>query len=145
MAQDDDFATIMKFFSMSQEERAEHFPEVFEQSAAFFERFNYIMKEGTLDEKRRMLEELQELQRVVQEETAKLSDTTGLSEEELKAFAENQSNFSEDQWNMIQSTKGRIEKNAGEVSNLLKFDESQGNGAKPKKGKKPKKPGWIKS
>ena len=148
MAHDDEFAKIMKFFSMSQEERAEHFPEVFEQSAEFFEKFNHIMKEGTLEEKQHMIAELQELQRVVQEETSKLTDMTGLSDEELKAFAENEKNFTPEQWKMIQNTRGRIEKDATEVSNLLKFNEEGSEGeSSPKKPKKPskKKQDWLKS
>ncbi len=147
MAHDDEFAKIMKFFSMSQEERAENFENVFEQSAEFFEKFNHIMKEGTLEEKQLMISELQELQKVVQEETDKLSDSSGLSPEELKEFASKPENFSPEQWEMIQSTRSRIEKDAEEASNNLSFNELPNSPAKPiKKKKTPRdKGGWIKS
>ncbi|MCP5509232.1 MAG: hypothetical protein H7A39_02335 [Chlamydiales bacterium] len=148
MAHDDEFEKIMKFFSMDQKERSSHFSEVFEKSAEFFEKFNHVMKEGSLEDKQRMIAELQELQRVVQEETEKLTNMTGMSEEELKAFAENKNNFTPEQWEMVQQTRSRIQKDTTEVSNLIQFNEPGSEQShKPKKPKNiaKKKTDWLKS
>ena len=149
MAQEDEFGRIMKFFQMNQEERAHHYKDIFQDSAEFFSRFNYVMKNGTVDEKRQMLEELQELQRTVKEEDSKLTETTGMSEDELKAFAENKDNFDEDHWNMIQNARDSIQNDAQEIGEMLQFDFNKESGASPSKDKagKPKKDksDWLKS
>lgn len=151
MGQDDEFGRIMKFFQMNAEDRAKHYKDIFTDSAEFFSRFNYVMKNGTVSEKRQMLEELQELQRTVKEETTKLTETTGMSEEELKRFAENQENFDQEHWDMIQGARERIQNDAAEIGEMLQFNFSKEGGSealkssnKPKKPKKDK-PDWIKS
>ena len=147
MAQDE-FKRLIEFFKLSPKERADRFEEVFENSAEFFEKLNYILKNGTLEEKQKMIQELQQLQVVVREETSKLADSTGLSEEELKSFAEDSSNFTPEHWEMIQKAREKIQADASEASKMLNFQPESPKPPSDKPKKKPKghgKSGWVKS
>lgn len=155
MAKEDEFDRILKFFKMNPADRAEHFEDIFNDSADFFERLNYILKNGTIDEKRHIIEELQQLQQLVQEETSKLTEMSGLSESELKSFATNPDNFTSEHWEVIEKARERIQHDALEASELLNFKppgagegEQKSSSGKPKKPKKPPGPGksgWVKS
>ncbi len=143
-----EFDRLMEFFKLSSKERAEHFEEVFKNSAEFFEKLNYILKEGTPEEKQKIISELEDLQQVVQSETTKLIAQTGMSEEELREFADNPDNFTPEHWEMIQSTRSSIETDAAEASTRLNFtaESPKPKGDKPKKRPKgPGKSGWVKS
>lgn len=144
----DEFGRLMDFFKLDPEERAERFEEVFANSAEFFEKLNYILKNGTPEEKQKMVQELQQLQGVVQEETSKLVDASGMSEEELKNFADDPSNFTPEHWEMIQKARQSIQSDASEASKMLNFrpEHSKPPSEAPKKKPKgPGKSGWVKS
>ncbi|MCP5492517.1 MAG: hypothetical protein H7A40_05690 [Chlamydiales bacterium] len=147
MAQDE-FDRLMEFFKLTPKERADRFEEVFANSADFFEKLNYILKNGSPEERKKMIEELQQLQSVVQEETHKLVESTGLSEEELKSFAEDPSNFTPEHWEMIQNARHSIQTDASEASKMLNFrpeSPKPPSGEPKKKPKGPGKSGWVKS
>ena len=141
-----EFEKIKEFFELSEEERTKHFEGVFDNAADFFERFNHIIKNGTPEEKKQVLEELQEVQQFVEKETAKLSEKTGLTPEQLKDYADDKSHFSEEQWNAIQGARERIVHDSEDVKSYLKFKpEVPGSEAPKNKSPKPKKKGWEKA
>lgn len=141
----------MEYFALTPEERAEHLGEVLQESVAFFERFKHIMKSGTPEEKQEMIEKVRLLQSRMQEESSKVSETTGMNDEQMKEYIGNKENFSDDQWNMIQTAKTEIEQQADEIKETLneqvgpppKGKPSETTSNKKKGGKKRK--GWMKS
>lgn len=139
----DEFKKIMDFFSLPAQEKAGHLKEVFEESVEFFEKFKYILQHGTIEEKRAMVEQVRAMQKKLQEETQRVKESTGLSDEQLQAFAENKQNFPPDVWETIQEAKGTISKQASEIASIAKPNRPQNEGDKPKPPKKKKT--WVKS
>lgn len=140
----EEFKKIMQFFSLDQEKKAEHLDEVFSNSIEFFEKFKHVLEHGSPQEKQEMMNEVMQLQEKLKEETERMCHETGLSESELKNFAQNRANFSSEEWSSIENARGKLEKQAEALSEVLpskKVEEE-----KEKKGApKPKKSKWMKS
>lgn len=140
----EEFKKIMSFFSLDQEKKAEHLDEVFSNSIDFFEKFKHILESGTPEEKQQIMNEVMQLQEKLQQETEKMCHDTGLSESELRSFAQNRANFSEEEWASIQQAKGKLEKQAEALAEVL--PHKKGEESQEKKGApKPKKSKWMKS
>ncbi|MCB1109388.1 MAG: hypothetical protein KDK64_00245 [Chlamydiia bacterium] len=153
---EDEFEKIMAFFDLPPEEKEGRLQEVFEDSVEYFERFKYVMLNGTKEEKKEAVKRVMMLKKKIEEETQKVCEKTGMSPEQLAAFSNNPKNFSEDQWNAIEGAKKKLEKGVGEIKKAVKSKKpegeappEEGGGAaegeeKPKKRKKPPK-NWIQS
>lgn len=137
-----EFENIVRFFELEPEEKQKHLKEVFEESVEFFEKFKYVMQKGSREEKAEMLEQVRKMQEILQDETEKVKKVTGLSEEELKAFTDTQSNFEDEDWEIIQEAKSQIGKQADEIADIVGV-KPEASGKKPKSPKKRKK--WVKS
>ncbi len=144
-----EFKKIMDFFAKSPEEKAEGLGEVFEESIAFFERFKHIMVSGSDEEKEEMRKNIMAMQEQIQQETERVLEETGMSEEEIQKIAQDPSQFSPDQWELIQSAQGQIHKQAEDIEKIRKDLEGGSEVAAPKKrtGKKRarQKGPWMKS
>ncbi|MBP9842134.1 MAG: hypothetical protein KBC64_06910 [Simkaniaceae bacterium] len=114
-----EFEKIMSFFNMSPEKKAISLKEVFSESIGFFDHFKYVLENGSPAEKRAMFEQVAELKKKLQAETDKMREVTGLSEDELKAFALNQKNFSNEEWSVIQNAKTQLDGKAKEISSIV--------------------------
>ena len=92
------------------------------------------------------LNQVMQLQEKLQQETQRMCEETGFSENQLKEFAENKENFSEEEWNAIQSAKKKLNTQAEELSAIVpsKKTEAKGSSKKaPSSGVKKNK--WMKS
>jgi len=148
----DEFERIMQFFDLSPEEKEERLQEVFEDSVEYFERFKHIMTTGTPEEKKKAVERVMVMKKRIEEETKRICDKTGMSEEQLAQFSNDPKNFSSGQWEAIESAKKKLEKGVGEIKKSVtksstgtpEAEKAEGGAAKPrKKRKKPKN--WIQS
>lgn len=142
---DNEFKKIMSFFSLDQSQKAEHLDEVFENSVHFFEKFKQILESGTTDEKEAIMNQVVELQKKLQQETERMCHETGLSESELKDFAQDKENFSEQEWNSIQSARQKLEKQADSLSEILPPKNKEEREGEKKTSIAPKKKKWMKS
>lgn len=86
-------------------------------------------------------------------ESKRISERSGMTEEQLVAFAENPANFTADQWSSIQSSKEKIV-DAGHdlaktIEGMVKGSTAGGDHPHPDKkhpkDKKPKKSEWMRS
>ena len=137
-----EFENIVRFFDLDPEEKQKHLKEVFEESIEFFEKFKYVMQNGTREEKASMLEQVRQMQEVLQDETEKVKKATGLTEEELVAFTDTKTNFEDEDWDIIQDAKKEIGKQADEIAEIVgvKAEPKEQKAKSPKKRKK-----WVKS
>lgn len=142
-----EFDKIMAFFNMPPEKKASGLKEVFAESIGFFDHFKYVLENGSASEKRAMFEQVAQLKQKLQAETDKMREVTGLSEEELKAFALNQKNFSGEEWSVIQSAKHQLDGKAREISTLVTGkapeEPKASKGAAPGGERRSKK--WVKT
>lgn len=137
-----EYEKILEFFNMSADEKSEHLGDVFEESIEFFDKFKHVMQFGTPEEKSKIIEQIKKLQTRLEDETKKVKEVTGLSDEELKAFAENKANFKDNDWDVIQKAKGKIDEQAKEITAITGTPEvSKKKSSGPKKRKKK----WVKS
>jgi thioester reductase-like protein len=144
----EEFKKIMSFFSLNPEQKAGQLDDVFQSSIGFFERFKHILEHGTPTEKNEMMQEVMQLQEKLKEETQKMCEQTGLSEEQLKEYAQKQEFFSDEEWKSIQSAKAKLEQQAEELSSVLpskpvKKKEGAEKKEKGKTGAVKKKKKWV--
>ncbi len=149
-AMEDEFDRIMEFFNLSAEEKERRLQEVFEDSVEYFERFKYVMMNGTPEEKKEAVKKVMILKRKIEEETKRVCDKTGLTPEQLAAYSNDPKNFSQEQWNAIEGAKKKLEEGVGSLKDATKEKKEgeaaakgQGDASKKKKKKPPKN--WIQS
>ncbi|PCI95658.1 hypothetical protein COB11_01620 [Candidatus Aerophobetes bacterium] len=151
---DDEFDKIMEFFSLNPEDKAVKLEDIFEDSIEFFNKFQYVLENGTEEEKAEILGKVMELQEKLQEETEKMCTDSGLTEEELKEFANDKKNFTDEEWETITHAKSKLDDQAEQISKHLPGNEpgpAEIASSVPKKKKKKKgtkrKGGdkWVKS
>jgi len=143
----DEFEKLLKFFEMEPEEKTEKLGEVFEDATVFLERFKEVFEKGSVEEKKAFMEKVMALQGKVKDETKKLCEMSGLSEEQITQFAMNPQNFSKEQWETISQSKSQLEEQAQKIRDQFgPGGEKKPEETKPKKPKGPGgKAGWIPS
>lgn len=150
----DEFDKIMEFFSMGPDEKAHRLEDIFSDSIEFFNKFQYVLENGTDEEKTEVLTKVMKLQEKLQEETEKMCNESGLSEDELRDFANDRENFTDEEWETISKAKSELNEKAEAISHSLPKEKEPGP-AEPKKpsAKKKKKKtskrasgdNWLKS
>jgi len=148
--QHEEFKRIMQFFQLSHEEKAEHLGAVFEDSVEFFQRFRHTLEHGTPDEKKQAIEEVVEMQELLQNETKKLSEESGLSAEELDKISQDPANYTPEQWTLINESRQKIENEAAQIANMANFKEQPApsrevTASEGEVKKKKKKKTWVRS
>ncbi|MDN3508422.1 MAG: hypothetical protein P0S93_00050 [Candidatus Neptunochlamydia sp.] len=147
---EDEFDRIMEFFNLSAEEKERRLQQVFEDSVEYFERFKYVMMNGTSEEKQEGVKKVMILKRKIEEETKRVCDKTGLTPEQLAAYSNDPKNFSQEQWNAIEEAKKKLDEGVGSLKDATKEKKESGaaskgeGGALKEKKKKPPK-NWIQS
>ncbi|MES2121663.1 MAG: hypothetical protein V4492_02655, partial [Chlamydiota bacterium] len=136
----DEYNRLIKAFEEGAAGKTIDLQEVFAQTLEFFEHLKDLLKTGTTDEKRDALKMMAELYQKMMEETKKICERSGMTEEQLLAVAENPKNFTPDQWNLIAECKKKIAQ-AGEnisktVQPIVEQGEGKGAGAPPQGEKK---------
>ncbi|PCI77503.1 hypothetical protein COB21_03040 [Candidatus Aerophobetes bacterium] len=142
-----EFEKIMEFFSLSPKERDVKLKDVFEESIEYFERFRHVMVNGSSEEKQQALEEIGRLKDKVQDESKKIQEKTGMSDEDLKQFVQDPKHFQQGQWDALQDAKGKIADGVETFRKEIKGGEGESSSGpvKKKKSKGMKKNKWIQS
>jgi hypothetical protein len=145
----DDYNRLIKLFHDGAEGKSISLDEVFAQSLEFFNHLKVQIEKGTPDEKKEAMSMMSEMYNQMMSETKRITQRSGLSEEQLLAYAENPANFSAEQWRQIQDSKQRISE-AGKdltkiIQGLTKGMPAPSSEKEEKKGKKSKKSRWMRS
>jgi hypothetical protein len=148
----DDYNQLLKLFREGAEGKVPNLDAIFSQSVEFFNHLKSQIESGTPDEKQEAMKMMSDLYTQMMAETTKIAEKSGLSEEQLAAYAENPSNFTPEQWKAIQDSKQKIgqagqdlahvieEINKGSLSEAEKKETTSSRGAK-----KSKKSQWMRS
>lgn len=104
----DEFNRLMNLFAQGAEGQPINLEEVFRQSLAFFDHLNVQLQKGSQEEKKEALMMMSEMYTQMMQETKKICEKTGMSEEQLTSYAENPSNFSPEQWSSIQEARKKM-------------------------------------
>lgn len=143
----DEFQRLIRIFQDGAEGKPVNLAEVFSQSIEFFQHLKGQIEKGTPEERKEAMQMMAELYNQMMAETKKITERSGVSEEQLLSFAENPNNFSPEQWKQIQESKQKIAQAGQELSKVM---QQLAKGETPtksddKKGKKPKKSQWMRS
>lgn len=142
----EEFKKIMAFFSLEPDQKVGELESVFKHSIEFFDKFKYVLENGTPEEKNEIMNEVMQLQQKLQQETEKMCSETGLSEEQLKEYAQTKDNFSDEEWESIQSAKAKLEQQAEDLSSVLPTARKKEPAEKKSKtSSTSKKKKWVKS
>jgi len=104
----DEFNHLMNLFAQGADGQPINLEEVFKQSFAFFDHLNIQLQKGSQEEKKEALMMMSEMYTQMMQETKKICEKTGMSEEQLSSYAENPNNFSPEQWASIQEARNKM-------------------------------------
>lgn len=160
----DEFNRLMKLFRQGTQGKQINLQELFTESMAFFEQLKEEFAQGTPEERREALQMMAQMHKEVIAESQKIIKNSGMSEEQLFAFADNPSNFTPEQWQEFQKSKSQIhaagmelvesvkkmilpaEKHEHKLHSVQPIPEEPGDETKKKKPKKPPgKTGWMRT
>jgi hypothetical protein len=147
----DEFNRLMKLFHEASEGKTPNLEEIFSQSLEFFEHLKEQIANGSPEDKKEALRMMSEMYAQMVSESKRISERSGMTEEQLAAFAENPANFSPEQWNAIQASKEKIMHAGHDLAKTIdatnKKDASAANHPEKKhpKDKKHKKSDWLRS
>ncbi len=149
----DDFNQLLKLFQEGAEGKLPNLEEVFSQSLEFFKHLKEQMQKGTPEEKQEAIKMMGELYTQMMAQTKKITEKSGLTEDQLLNFAENPANFTPEQWKAIQDSKQKISEASQDLSKVIEgLAKKEGSSADDdKKGKKghggkhPGKSDWMRS
>src|SRR5260221_13496339 len=94
---EDEYRRLIQLFEEASTGKSVNLEEVFKESLAFFEHLKVEIATGTPEDKQEAMRMMTELYKQMVGQTKKICETTGLSEEQLVAYAENPQNFTPDQ------------------------------------------------
>jgi hypothetical protein len=142
----DELEQLLKLFREGAEGKLSSLEEVFARSLDFFNHLKEQMQTGTPEEKQEAAKMMGEVYTQMMKATQEITEKSGLSEDQLLAFAENPANFTPDQWKAIQESRQKISQAGQDLAKVIAKQgtpASQEEGGKPaKEGKPPKKPHW---
>lgn len=121
----DEFESLKTLFHAAAEGKPVNISAVFQQSLRFFEELKGQLASGSTEDKQEAIDLMRQMYEQMIGDTKKIVEKSGLSEEQLAAFAENPANFSKEEWKAIQASKEQIQE-VGE--NLSKASQSLGGG-----------------
>ena len=105
----DEFNRLSQLFQGAAEGKAVNLEEVFKESLQFFEHLKDQIATGTSEDKMQAIQMMTQMYQLMMAETKRITERSGMTEEQLAAFAENPANFSKEQWDSLQASKQQIQ------------------------------------
>lgn len=127
----EEFERLIRAFEEGASGKTIDLRDVFAQTMEFFEHLKEMLRTGNVDEKKEALKMMTELYQKMVEETKRVCERSGLSEEQLLAIAENPKNFTPDQWRLIEECKEKIVVAGENLKKTLQPMIEEGGGTKP--------------
>lgn len=122
--------------------------EVLQEAIVFFETLRKEFPNAEKEEREEMVQMMNHLHSRLQEVAKITAEASGMTEEELNSYAENPSNFTPEQWQLVQKTRRELYDSARKFSSTMTDKPSA---EEPKKKtvkfptKRAKRQDWTKS
>ena len=145
---EDEFDKLMKLLSGKAEEKEKQLDEIFQRCTEFFDRYKYVLAEGTSAEKEAIQKKMNILRDRLKEENTKAQTKLGISSEEIKNLAEEAKNFTPDQWEFLKNAQSKLFQEKDEREKLILEDKKNREAElklKSKKKSTSRKSNWMKS
>ncbi|NNM44190.1 MAG: hypothetical protein HKM07_07595 [Chlamydiae bacterium] len=132
----DHFEKLLQIFVKGREEKDLDLSALLKETSAFFEEAQKELKTASPDDQKIIFAMIDEMYEKLQSESKRISEKTGMTEEQLMAFSENPKNYSPDQWRDIQNTKKKMMQMGRVVGKILKPSTPKEGSEKPLESKK---------
>ena len=156
----DDFDKLMEYFEQINQGKVVDLELVLQIYFKFMEDIKEAIQTSSDEDRADLFKKLMTMYTQILRESKKVTEKTGMTEEQLSSFASNPSNFSEDTWRMLQEARKKMADASKGLSDSIAYrrqaslEKKEGEGGeKPKPGKpsgekRPKsnpKDKWLKS
>lgn len=132
----DKYHKLIKLIDKSVEEIT--LEEILTEAVLFFEELRREFPKASQEQRIEMIQMMNELHERLKKVSKKVAQDTGMNEDDLYALAENPSNFSPDQWQLVQETKKKLYDSVRKFSSSL--DDQNKEKKQPIEDKEVKKP-----
>jgi hypothetical protein len=123
--------------------------EVLREAVVFFETLRKEFPSADKDKREEMVHMMTHLHSKLQEISKKTAEKSGMSEDELNAYAENPSNFTPEQWQLVQQSRRDLYDSARKFSSSMSQEPTEDQKHPKKKihspAKRAKRSDWTKS
>ncbi len=120
----DEFERIQKMFHDAAEGKEGNVEAVFKEALIFFEHLKGHIAEGSSQDKMEAIQMMAQLYQQMTQETKRIIEKSGMTEDQLASFAEDPSNFSKEQWEALQTSKEQITKTGKEIAKAMTEGEA---------------------
>ena len=148
----DEYQRLIKLFHDGGDGKSINLDDVFSQSVEFLQHLKNQIEKGTPEEKKEAMAMMADMYNQMMAETKKITERSGVSEEQLLAYAENPANFTPEQWRQIEESKRKISEAGVDLSQALQEltksippSSKEKASEDEKKGKKSKKSQWMRT
>ena len=149
----DEFNRLSQLFANAAEGKESNLENVFKESLQFFEHLKEQIATGSPEDKVQAIQMMTKMYQQMMAETKRITERSGMTEEQLTAFAENPANFSKEQWESLQASKEQIQHVGEDIVKVIEkgevapFAEGHRPPTDPKKPKEiqGKRSKWIRS
>lgn len=114
--------------------------DILKEAVQFFEELRREFPKADQDQRIEMVQMMNHLQELLKKVSKKVADQTGLTEDDLYALAENPSNFSPDQWQLVQETKKKLYDSVRKFSGAMEEETKKSQPAEGQEVKKTPRP-----
>ena len=137
----EEFKKLMLLFDRYQKGEKIDLNELLQLSTSFFANLKDEFMKADEEEKKEIMVMVNQMHAVLQAQSKRAGEMTGMTSEELNAFVKNPNNFSPEQWRMMEDTREKIFSSGKDISKHLKAMQKKNSpvGEEPpgKEGKKP--------
>jgi 3-hydroxyisobutyrate dehydrogenase-like beta-hydroxyacid dehydrogenase len=144
----EEFTRLMSLFHEAAEGKTQNLEEVFSQSLEFLSHLQEEIATGSAEDKAEAMKMMNQMYEQMMVESKHITERSGLTEEQLVAFAENPANFTPEQWKEIQASKEKIAdvgQNIVKTIDNAKKDLGEKEKTQHPKGKKSDRSKWMRS
>ncbi len=145
---EDEFDKLMGILSAETEEKEKRLDEIFARCTEFFDKYKYVLAQGTSKEKELIQQKMNMLREKLKEENERSQASLGISQNEIKEMSNDQKNFTSTQWELLQNAQARFfqeKENSQKIELEEKKRREMDLKAKAKKRPITRKSGWMKS
>ena len=114
------YAFIEKFKKESARAGKVDLLELFKDSLKLFEKLKYALETCSEDDKKMIFDLVNEMHKFLMQETQKIVEKTGMTEDQLSRFSENPDNFSSSQWKALELVKNELDQTAKELTTIIR-------------------------
>jgi len=111
--------------------------DLLKEAVVFFETLRKEFPTASKEDREEMIQMMTHLHSRLHEISKKTAEASGMSEDELSSYAENPSNFTPEQWQMVQGSRRQLYDSARKFSSSLEKEKKKKQAPQEEKPKKP--------